>query len=153
MTEPQQALRETIPLELPAAEEEQQENEPQSTGKKAALIIGGLLILSLVVVGLVLLLQPGTDTGRVRDIFIIFMALEFLLIGGVMIILIIQLARLTLLLQNEIKPILESTNETANTLRGTTAFLSEHLVEPVLKLNQYMAGLNKILSFFKPEKD
>ncbi len=153
MTEPQQALRETIPLELPAAEEEQQENEPQSTGKKAALIIGGLLILSLVVVGLVLLLQPGTDTGRVRDIFIIFMALEFLLIGGVMIILIIQLARLTLLLQNEIKPILESTNETANTLRGTTAFLSEHLVEPVLKLNQYLAGLNKILSFFKPEKE
>lgn len=153
MTEPQQALRETIPLELPAAEEEQQKNEPQSTGKKAALIIGGLLILSLVVVGLVLLLQPGTDTGRVRDIFIIFMALEFLLIGGVMIILIIQLARLTLLLQNEIKPILESTNETANTLRGTTAFLSEHLVEPVLKLNQYLAGLNKILSFFKSEKE
>ena len=152
MTEPQQSLRETIPLELPSAEEEHQKNEPQSTGKKVALIIGGLLILSLVVVGLVLLLQPGTDTGRVRDIFIIFMALEFLLIGGVMIILIIQLARLTLLLQNEIKPILESTNETANTLRGTTAFLSEHLVEPVLKLNQYLAGLNKILSFFKSEK-
>ena len=146
-------MRETIPLELPAAEEEHQKNEPQSTGKKVALIIGGLLILSLVVVGLVLLLQPGTDTGRVRDIFIIFMALEFLLIGGVMIILIIQLARLTLLLQNEIKPILESTNETANTLRGTTAFLSDHLVEPVLKLNQYLAGLNKILSFFKSEKE
>ena len=153
MTEPQQSLRETIPLEFPAAEEEHQKNEPQSTGKKVALIIGGLLILSLVVVGLVLLLQPGTDTGRVRDIFIIFMALEFLLIGGVMIILIIQLARLTLLLQNEIKPILESTNETANTLRGTTAFLSDHLVEPVLKLNQYLAGLNKILSFFKSAKE
>ena len=146
-------MRETIPLELAAAEEEYQENEAQSTGKKVAFIIGGLLILALVVMGLVLLLQPGTDTGRVRDIFIIFMALEFLLIGVVMIILIIQLARLTLLLQNEIKPILESTNETANTLRGTTAFLSEHLVEPVLKLNQYLAGLNKILSFFKSEKD
>ncbi len=153
MTEPQQSLREAIPLELSAAEEEIQENKPQSTGKKVAFIIGGLLILALVVVGLVLLLQPGTDTGRVRDIFIIFMALEFLLIGIVMVILIIQLARLTLLLQNEIKPILDSTNETANTLRGTTVFLSEHLVEPVLKLNQYMAGLNKILSFFKPEKD
>ena len=153
MTEPQQSLRETIPLELPAAEEEIQENKTQSTGKKVAFIIGGLLILALVVVGLTLLLQPGTDTARVRDIFIIFMALEFLLIGGVMIILIIQLARLTLLLQNEIKPILESTNETANTLRGTTAFLSEHLVEPVLKLNQYLAGLNKILSFFKSEND
>ena len=152
MTEPQHSLREAIPLDLPDSEEEYQENESQSTGKKIAFIIGGLLILTLVVVGLVILLQPGTDTGRVRDIFIIFMALEFLLIGGVMIILIIQLARLTLLLQNEIKPILESTSETANTLKGTTAFLSEHLVEPVLKLNQYLAGLNKILSFFKSEK-
>ena len=152
MAESQQTLRETIPLEL-VDEEEIQAEAPQSGGKKVALIVSGLLLLALVVTGLVLLLQPGTDTARVRDIFIIFMALEFLLVGGVMVILIIQLARLTLLLQNEIKPILDSTNETANTLRGTTAFLSEHLVEPVLKLNQYMAGLNRILSFFKSEKD
>ncbi len=152
MAESQQTLRETIPLDL-VDEEEIQAEVPQSGGKKVAIIISGLLLLALVVTGLVLLLQPGTDTARVRDIFIIFMALEFLLVGGVMVILIIQLARLTLLLQNEIKPILDSTNETANTLRGTTAFLSEHLVEPVLKLNQYMAGLNRILSFFKSEKD
>lgn len=152
MAESQQTLRETIPLDL-VDEEKIQAEAPISGGKKAAIIISGLLLLALVVMGLVLLLQPGTDTARVRDIFIIFMALEFLLVGGVMVILIIQLARLTLLLQNEIKPILDSTNETANTLRGTTAFLSEHLVEPVLKLNQYMAGLNRILSFFKSEKD
>ena len=152
MADAQQTLRETIPLDL-VDEEEIQAEIPQSGGKKVALIISGLILLALVVTGLVLLLQPGTDTARVRDIFIIFMALEFLLVGGVMVILIIQLARLILLLQNEIKPILDSTNETANTLRGTTAFLSEHLVEPVLKLNQYMAGLNRILSFFKSEKD
>lgn len=152
MAESQQTLRETIPLDL-VDEEEIQAEAPHSGGKKVVIIIGGLLLLALVGTGLVLLLQPGTDTARVRDIFIIFMALEFLLVGGVMVILIIQLARLTLLLQNEIKPILDSTNETANTLRGTTAFLSEHLVEPVLKLNQYMAGLNRILSFFKSEKD
>jgi hypothetical protein len=136
MADAQQTLRETIPLDL-VDEEEIQAKVSQSGGKKVALIISGLLLIALVVTGLVLLLQPGTDTARVRDIFII----------------IIQLARLILLLQNEIKPILDSTNETANTLRGTTAFLSEHLVEPVLKLNQYMAGLNRILSFFKSEKD
>ncbi len=152
MADAQQTLRETIPLDL-VDEEEIQGKVLQSGGKKVAMIISGLLLIALVVTGLVLLLQPGTDTARVRDIFIIFMALEFLLVGGVMVILIIQLARLILLLQNEIKPILDSTNETANTLRGTTAFLSEHLVEPVLKLNQYMAGLNRILSFFKSEKD
>ncbi len=153
MTEAQQPIRDAIPLELSPVEEDLTEKEPQSTGKKILFIIGGLLILALVIAGLVLLLQPGTDTGRVRDIFIIFMALEFLLIGGVMIILIIQLARLTLLLQNEIKPILESTSETANTLRGTTAFLSEHLVEPVLKMNQFMAGLSSLFGIFKSKYD
>ena len=153
MTESESSLREAIPIELSDPEEVVPESESLSVGKKLAFILGGLLLVALVVAGLVLLLQPGTDTARVRDIFIIFMALEFLLIGGVMIILIIQLARLTLLLQNEIKPILESTSETANTLRGTTTFLSEHMVEPVLKLNQYLAGLNRIFSFFKTGKD
>lgn len=151
MTEAQPLLRDSIPLEDDDFVEESIEDKG-STGKKIGLIIVALLVLGLAVVGLVLLLQPGTDTARVRDIFIIFMALEFLLIGIVMIVLIVQLARLTLLLQNEIKPILDSTNETANTLRGTTAFLSEHLVEPVLKMNQYLAGLSRITDFFKSNK-
>ena len=151
MTEPKSLLRDSIPLEENNFVEESDE-EKGSAGKKIGLIIVALLVLGLVIVGLVLLLQPATDTARVRDIFIIFMALEFLLIGIVMIVLILQLARLTLLLQNEIKPILDSTNETANTLRGTTTFLSEHLVEPVLKMNQYLAGLNRITDFFKSNK-
>jgi hypothetical protein len=151
MTEAQPLLRDSIPLEENDLVEQSGE-EKGSAGKKIGLIIVAMLVLGLVVLGLVLLLQPGTDTARVRDIFIIFMSLEFLLIGIVMIVLIVQLARLTLLLQNEIKPILDSTNETANTLRGTTAFLSEHLVEPVLKMNQYLAGLNRITDFFKSNK-
>jgi len=71
------------------------------------------------------------------------MALESLLIGFVLVILIVQLARLTNLIQNEVKPILDSTNETVSNLRGTTAFLSANLVEPVIKLNEYLAALQK----------
>ncbi|MFN2112408.1 MAG: hypothetical protein ACK2TT_04765 [Anaerolineales bacterium] len=151
MTESPPNLRDTISLEQIPDNGSESEEAP-SSGSKVGLIIGAILVLGLLITGLVFLLQPGTDTGRVRDIFIIFMALEFLLIGIVMIVLIVQLARLTLLLQNEIKPILDSTNQTANTLKGTAAFLSEHMVEPVLKLNQYLAGLNRILGFFKTEK-
>jgi hypothetical protein len=148
MTESQSDLRETIPLD----ESTTYRTEPAEKGNKAGLIIGAVIVLGLLITGLIFLLQPGTNTARVRDIFIIFMALEFLLIGIVMIILIIQLARLTLLLQNEIKPILDSTNETANTLKGTTLFLSEHLVEPVLKMNEYLAGLSKLVGLFKSDK-
>ena len=153
MTESQESFRETIPLDPPELDLESSPGENQNNWQKALILIGALLLVALVITGLVFLLRPGTDTARVRDIFIIFMALEFLLIGCVMIILIIQIARLTLLLQNEITPILESTNETANTLRGTTTFLSEHLVGPVLKLNEYLAGMNRIIGFFKTNKE
>jgi hypothetical protein len=72
---------------------------------------------------------------------IIFMAFEFMVLGVAMVILIIQLATLINLLQNEIRPILDSTNATANTLRGTAIFLGDNLVEPVIKINEYLSGL------------
>jgi len=65
----------------------------------------------------------------------------------------VQLATLINLLQNEIKPILEATNETANTVRGTAKFLSDSAVEPVIKLNEYLAGLKKLYDLvFRPGK-
>jgi hypothetical protein len=72
------------------------------------------------------------------------MGLMSLLTGVVLVILILQLARLINLLQNEIKPILDSVNETTSHLRGTTMFLSENLVAPIIKLNEYMAGLSQL---------
>ncbi len=121
-------------------------------GAVIGLVAGVVVVLALVIAGIVLLLQPGTDTGRIRDIFIIFMALESLVIGLALIILIVQIARLINLLQNEIKPIVDSTNETVSTLRGTTRFLSDNLVEPVIKLNEYLAGLSQFLRLVKPRK-
>jgi len=111
------------------------------------IILGAIAVL--VIIGLAVwgLLQPTTDTGKIRDIFIIFMAFETFIIGLTLIILLYQLARLINLLQNEIKPIINSTNETVNTLRGTTVFLSNNLVEPVMKLNEYMAGIQQVLKF------
>ena len=111
----------------------------------AGIIAGVIVILAAIVTAIYFLLQPGTPTGTIRDIFIIFMAVESLIIGAALVILIIQVASLINLLQNEVKPILESTTETVNTLRGTTQFLSENLVEPVIKLNSSLAGLRKIL--------
>jgi len=115
-------------------------------------IIGGLFILAIIALAVYGLLQNGALTAQIRDIFIIFMAFESLLIGVALIILIIQIASLINLLQNEIRPILEATSETVNTLRGTTEFLSESLVEPVIKLNSYLAGLRRIFGLFGMKK-
>ncbi len=117
--------------------------------KQRRVIIGGILIFLLIFIIIAVavwaLIQPTTNTATIRDIFIIFMAFESFIIGLTLIILMIQLARLINLLQNEIKPIINSTNETVNTLRGTTVFLSNNLVEPVMKLNEYMAAFQQTL--------
>lgn len=128
------------------------EEEKSQTGAMIGVIIGVVVLLGLIVASIVFLLQPSTDTARFRDIFIIFMALESILIGLALVILIIQIARLINLLQNEIKPIIDSTNETVSTLRGTTSFLSDNLVEPVMKLNEYLAGLGQIVKIIRPNK-
>jgi hypothetical protein len=118
-----------------------------------ALIIAAVVIVLLLIGAAVLLLRADNDTtGRVRDVFIIFMALESLVIGAALIILIVQLATLINLLQNEIKPIIHSTNETVNTLRGTVAFISDNVTEPVIKLNAYLAGLKQFFDLMRPGK-
>jgi len=109
-----------------------------------AAIVGVILIVGVVFAIIGMVRNPGA-TETIRDIFIIVMALESLVIGAALIILIIQIAQLTNLLRHEIKPILDSTNETVSTVRGTTAFLSENLVDPVIKLNGYVAGLQQVL--------
>lgn len=128
-----------------------EENKPQ-TGAIIGGVLGVLIFIALIVFSIIFLLKPSTDTARFRDVFIIFMALESIVIGLALIILIIQIARLINLLQNEIKPIIDSTNETVSTLRGTTQFLSNNMVEPVMKLNEYLAGLGHLIQFIKPKK-
>ncbi len=110
-----------------------------------AIIAGVIVILAGLGVSVYFLLQPGTPTERIRDIFIIVVALETLVIGVALVVLLVQLASLINLLQNEVRPILQATSETVNTLRGTAEFLGENVVEPVIKLNSYLASLQRVL--------
>jgi hypothetical protein len=137
---------ETTRLEKPPTYTSNPANQDTSQQRKTIIIISvsAFIILVLLFGVIYVLALPTTDTARIRDIFIIFMALTSLLLIASLAILIIQIARLTNLLQNEIKPILASTSETIDTLRGTTEFLSDNLVEPVIKLNEYVAALQQL---------
>lgn len=109
-------------------------------------ILGSLFLLILiagVVLAIIAMVQNPASTENIRDIVIIFVAVESLLIGVALIVLVVQLARLTDLLVNEVQPILDATNETLGTIRGTTRFLSENLVRPVVKVNSSFAALRR----------
>ncbi len=126
-------------------------SDKQSSKAPIFLILGVVIILAILIAAAVLLLRAdNATTGRVRDVFIIFMALESLVIGVALIVLIVQLATLINLLQNEIRPIIQSTNETVNTLRGTVKFIGENLTEPVIKLNAYLAGIKQFFDLMRP---
>jgi hypothetical protein len=129
------------------------QRKAQNGMNRATIIIisfAVLIVIAALVTGIVFLsISENSITSKVRDIFIIFMALESLVIGAALIILIIQIAVLTNLIQSEVKPILDTTNETVNTLKGTATFLSENLTEPVIKLNEYLAGLKQVTSFLR----
>jgi hypothetical protein len=102
-----------------------------------------IILIAGVVLAVIAMVQNPATTENIRDIVIIFMAIESLLIGVALIVLVIQLARLTDLLVNEVKPILDSTNETLGTIRGTTHFLSKNIVQPVVKVNSSFAAIRR----------
>lgn len=128
------------------------EPEGNSTGssKLWLIIVAAVILLGLIATAIFFLAKADLNTtSRVRDIFIIFMAFESIVIGVALVILVIQVATLINLLQNEVKPILKTTKETVDTLKGTTEFLSSNMVEPVIKLNGYLAGLKQLFDLFK----
>jgi len=124
---------------------ELREQERRQKQIMAGIIAGIVVLVAILGVAIYFLLQPETPTDKIRDVFIIVVALETLVIGVALIVLVVQLASLINLLQNEVRPILNATSETVNTLRGTAEFLGENVVEPVIKLNGYLAAMKRML--------
>lgn len=145
MALPQPEQQPSAPQLTPEQIAELREQERRQKTLIASIVAGVVLILILLGVAIFFLMQPTAPTDKIRDVFIIVVALESLVIGVALIVLIVQLASLINLLQNEVRPILNATTETVNTLRGTAEFLGENLVEPVIKLNGYLAGLKRML--------
>ena len=81
----------------------------------------------------------------VRDLAIVLLALESFVIGIFIIILIWEIRNLTKLLREEIKPILDSADETVRTVRGTTTFVSETFVEPMVRVSGFASGVMQAL--------
>jgi hypothetical protein len=140
------------PTSLPTSQDVDKETERRNRQLTITITVFAIIFISLIILAVFGLTRDASVTQNIRDIFIIFMALESLIIGAALVVLIVQIASLINLLNNEIKPILDATNETVANLRGTTQFLSENLVEPVVKLNSYLAGLQKMIDLLGIKK-
>ncbi len=76
-----------------------------------------------------------------RDLLIIFLAFESILVFVLLAWLILQVQSLVEYVNTEVKPILGSVQESVTTVQTTTSFLQESVVQPVIKFQAATAGL------------
>jgi len=90
-------------------------------------------------------------SGAIRDIAIIIVALEILILNALLIILVWQVWRLVKMIKTEIKPIIRDTQDTVGAVRGTADFVSANVVDPVVKTNSKLAGWRRSISVLRQE--
>jgi hypothetical protein len=96
-----------------------------------------ILVVGLIVAGLAYWLYQlgGADQSpleRIRDIVIIFLAFQLLLVTIVLAGIAAGLVFLILVLKDQVIPLLTELTETARRLRGTTEFVTEEAVKPIV---------------------
>lgn len=115
------------------------------TGRNIGIALIVVVILAAVGASIYGMAKSPDTTSVLRDMAIIALALVTLIIGIFLIILIFQLQSLITLLRDEIKPILDSAAETANTVRGTTTFVSDTVVTPLINAASVASGIRQTI--------
>jgi ABC-type spermidine/putrescine transport system permease subunit II len=139
--------RSTAPdeLDLADAEEPSESSDSRRTLALVAAVALAVILLAAVIGLMVWLVGNPATAEALRDAVIVMIALESVITGVAVIVLVVQVARLTALLQNEVRPLLEASNETLRTVRGTTTFLSENMVRPVVRLSGAMSAVRRAI--------
>lgn len=123
------------------------------------VVIGTIILLALIglfIWAMIWLAQTQAPAiEAIRDIFIIGLSLVSCVFGIALMILLVMVIRLVNMIEFEIKPILEKTNETLGMVRGTSVFVSRNVVDPVTTVSSYMFGLRRGLKtlFGDPRKN
>ena len=108
------------------------------------IAIGVVLGIVIVVAVLVFLTVDPARTANIRDIIIIMVAFVSVLIGALLAVLVLQLQMLIGLLRHEIKPLISTAQQTAQTVRGTTEFVSDNIAAPTIKIASFVAGMRGV---------
>ena len=135
------------------------ELSPEPVDKRPIIYGGAVAIVFFalaILIGWWLFVNPD-KAAIIRDIFIIYLGVGIFVLILLMIVLIVAITYLILkvndliqLLQREILPILLNTQESVNTIKGTTTFLSDQAVRPVIKTAGTVAAVQTIArSLFK----
>ncbi len=151
------------PGEVSALPEPPQEGN--STGVSAGLgasrkpaIIAAIVVLvilaAFVVVGVLLFNHPSV-AAVLRDIFIILLGIQSMIIGLLMIVAVVALIYVALKLydliqfvENELRPMLERADDAVRTVQSRAVFVSDTVVKPVIEVMSYVSAVRSIIRTF-----
>ena len=103
-------------------------------------------ILVLAVYGACGISGSPTYLTCVRDVAIIVLAVESFVVTLLLLVVVLLFGRLISLIQDEIEPVLKSAQRTAHVVQGTTTFVADSLVAPLISLAGLGAGLRGVVS-------
>ena len=123
-------------------------NERQPMIPKWGIALGAFAIL-LVLVGIVTLIlwlsmTYAPEIEAIRDIFIIIFAAAACSTVIVLVMLLVAVMRLINMLEFELKPILEKTNESMTLIQGTATFVSANVVKPTISVTSYVVAIQRM---------
>lgn len=120
---------------------------PQLTrGQKIGLVVGAIVLLVLIILTIVFLMSNPPVALAVRNLLIIVVAIQIFILDIVTIILLLQVVKLLRYLIEELVPVVNSLQETVGTVRGTTTFMSDSVVNPAIQAASKVAAIRGSLS-------
>jgi hypothetical protein len=122
-------------------------------GIPKGLLVALVVFAFLIVLGLALWIYaaatPVQGLAALRDVAIVVLALESFLITFIMLVIVILLWDLLAVIQRDLIPLLRSTlesvDQTAGTVQGTTTFISEYFIAPLIQFASMLAGIQAAL--------
>jgi hypothetical protein len=124
---------------------------PEGSHQARNAVVAIIVVILLLTAGLVAIaavLAAHADTAGpsvrvIRDLLIIVMALEMVVIGAAFVVLLVQVARFINLINNELQPLITATSDTVNTVRGTAVFSKQESGRANYRRQQRSAGCGK----------
>ncbi len=90
-------------------------------------------------------------SATVRDIAIILVAVEILVMNGLLVVLIWQVWRLVKMIKVEVKPVIKDSQETVGTVKGSAEFVSTSFISPLIATSSRLAGIWRSVRVIRSE--
>jgi hypothetical protein len=125
----------------------------------AVVVLVAVLMAGVILFGVFMFRSPAT-AATLRDIFLVVLGVQSMIIGLLLIAVLVSLVYLVLklydlvhLVQTELRPIMQQADDTVRTVRSRAVFISDSAVKPVIEVMACVAAVKSIIrSFTRSER-